>query len=577
VPGVQGPPAPRPASDVATIIDVTAAAYGCRGDGRTDDAPGLQRALDALAANSAAGGASVLYLPAGTYAVSRMLTLAGVRGGIIAGSGEWRSVVRAGPGVAGSPAVLRLTNCQHVTVRDLSVFGGYAGATVTAGVRAGAEGIEVDDADALSVGCMAILADRANTVFEVHRVAGRRGNTLSFVAPLERAYDAGDRVYVCPTACIQFFNDAGVPGRRFNASANRCERVSVGSDGLYACLDGLSIDCEGGTGSRSDADNENHVFQGCSVMNAARSAARIGHSNALNIHFIECALQGAVGLQMVTGGSFVMIGGGISATSWDFDLGGPVHHQCMVFGTYTESSSGFIRAAEGAGLAHCSLRVFGYDKKGAPQQGWLIDWTGTNSTLSIQASNLAYGQPPTLKMRFVERNEVYTVAPGSWVTFDDCDIGAVGFTLDRFGLIDDKSRWTAAPDGQMHEELLHSAQVMSYGSYNAFGATATQYKLGQLRGIRGISGPGARLAHNLCGRATLSGNDASTVVSFADPEPDADYVCVVSPSGETGSPAHGSNRVLPIRKSTHGFTLRVEAPPGPGNAVTFDWILMRYR
>jgi hypothetical protein len=128
-----------------------------------------------------------------------------------------------------------------------------------------------------------------------------------------------------------------------------------------------------------------------------------------------------------------------------------------------------------------------------------------------------------------------------------------------------------------HETLSHGAQVMSLGSYNFFGSTATQYRIGQLRGIRGISGPGAKLARNLCGTVTVAGRATSAVVTFADPEIDSDYVLVVSPSGQTGSPAPGSNRLLPCKKATQGAVIGVEVAPGEGSSVTFDWILMRSR
>ncbi len=47
-------------------------AYGARGDGVTDDTPALQRALDDL---GSPGHSQVLFLPAGTYLISRTLTM----------------------------------------------------------------------------------------------------------------------------------------------------------------------------------------------------------------------------------------------------------------------------------------------------------------------------------------------------------------------------------------------------------------------------------------------------------------------------------------------------------------------
>ncbi len=52
----------------ARLIDVTQPPYNARGDGKTDDTAAIQRALDAVPS-----GNRVIYLPAGTYLVSRQL------------------------------------------------------------------------------------------------------------------------------------------------------------------------------------------------------------------------------------------------------------------------------------------------------------------------------------------------------------------------------------------------------------------------------------------------------------------------------------------------------------------------
>ncbi len=71
---------------VPDAIDVTDPAYGAAGDGVTDDTAAIQAAIDALAA----GGAHTLYLPAGSYLITRSLDFSAVHGGNF-------SVVGAGP------------------------------------------------------------------------------------------------------------------------------------------------------------------------------------------------------------------------------------------------------------------------------------------------------------------------------------------------------------------------------------------------------------------------------------------------------------------------------------------------
>jgi hypothetical protein len=74
--------------------------YGAKGDGVTDDAPAIQRALNDL---GKVGKASVLYVPAGNYKLGSTLKLVGNPGG---GSGSYGS---DGVGIVGeSPAATRL-------------------------------------------------------------------------------------------------------------------------------------------------------------------------------------------------------------------------------------------------------------------------------------------------------------------------------------------------------------------------------------------------------------------------------------------------------------------------------------
>ena len=100
--------------------------FGAAGDGRTDDTPPLQKAIDAAAEN---GGA--LLIPPGNYLTRELHVRAGVT---IAGSPGWNysfggaSVLR----LAGtdSECLLALTNARGATIQGLSLEGGGLGSNI---------------------------------------------------------------------------------------------------------------------------------------------------------------------------------------------------------------------------------------------------------------------------------------------------------------------------------------------------------------------------------------------------------------------------------------------------------------
>jgi len=85
------------------IIDVTRPPFRARGDGRADDGPAIQAALDA----AAAAGGGVVYLPAGTYQLGSIREQAGVRffilnyqsGVSLVGAGRELTLLRAPAGM----------------------------------------------------------------------------------------------------------------------------------------------------------------------------------------------------------------------------------------------------------------------------------------------------------------------------------------------------------------------------------------------------------------------------------------------------------------------------------------------
>jgi hypothetical protein len=88
--------------------------YGARGDGVTDDTPAIQKAVDAAAR---ASNAAIAYLPAGTYAISKVLQITG-RGFYVGGSGWATRLVWKG---AAAGAMVEVRDPQDVTLENLAI------------------------------------------------------------------------------------------------------------------------------------------------------------------------------------------------------------------------------------------------------------------------------------------------------------------------------------------------------------------------------------------------------------------------------------------------------------------------
>ncbi len=97
---------------------------------------------------------------------------------------------------------------------------------------------------------------------------------------------------------------------------------------------------------------------------------------------------------------------------------------------------------------------------------------------------------------------------------------------------------------------------------------------GSLEFVKGIS-MSKTASRNLSGQVTISGTDQIAVYTFPAAEPNNNYFLTITPVKNTGTPAAGSNRVLSVQKQATNFQLTVEAAPGEGNSVTFDWHLIQ--
>src|SRR5581483_6775839 len=88
---------------------------------------------------------------------------------------------------------------------------------------------------------------------------------------------------------------------------------------------------------------------------------------------------------------------------------------------------------------------------------------------------------------------------------------------------------------------------------------------------------GRHAVRTAAGQVTVRGRTQRTAtVTFAAPEPDAQYVVGIMPAAQVGLSTQAATRVRGVTKTTAGFTVALEAAPGTFNSsVTFDWVVMR--
>lgn len=79
----------------------------------------------------------------------------------------------------------------------------------------------------------------------------------------------------------------------------------------------------------------------------------------------------------------------------------------------------------------------------------------------------------------------------------------------------------------------------------------------------------------LAGSVPVTGAATTGTHSFGSAQPDTNYQILANPISSTGGPAPASNRILSIAKTVNDFTITVEAAPGVGATVNFDFLLVR--
>jgi hypothetical protein len=501
-------------SSSVAVLDVTAAPFSCVGDGVADDTAGMQAALNAFAEATRAGRSVRVHIPAGMYVVNAMLEISNARGGIVSGDGKLQTIIAGGAGTTGRDAVLRLTNCQHVTCQDFTIVsqgGGPHGATAC--------WQSYGDANRPGFAPNANFCARVSTdASKIGFATGNAGGLAMWPGNKSDGNNDNMRLFECTV---------------LNSTVAAVQIVGRNS----LCHDFISCDF-------------NSLGVGIS-MPAGGSFRMIG--GALNSVTWDLDVAGKFEHICTIHGTYAESAAGFLRADGSLD-------QSLQATDFVLRAFGFDKMGGPSGTP-----------------GKLIDFTGVRAFIALHGCQLSPAASAGSMTLYLKDSNPHAQATSQLALYD-CYIGADECTLDRFTLIDQFTRWTASGHPSPTETLLNGATVIEWSAGNAFSVAGTQHKQGSMRGVRSIGGVGAKPGLNLCNVATMVGGKGSSMsVTFpGGPEVDTNYSLVATPTASTGTPASHSWRIQSITKSTTGFVLTTEADPGPGSSVTFDWQLMRW-
>lgn len=86
---------------------------------------------------------------------------------------------------------------------------------------------------------------------------------------------------------------------------------------------------------------------------------------------------------------------------------------------------------------------------------------------------------------------------------------------------------------------------------------------------------GRNFSDNVSGFAQISGTNTFVDVVFDNPEPDTNYVALITANESSGTPANGAWIVRSSAQTVNGFRINVQAAPGAGNSFTYNWQAVR--
>jgi hypothetical protein len=339
-----------------------------------------------------AGSAPQLRLGVGVFTVAAsginapVLNLKNIQGGVFRGCGTGQTVLccdAAGTWVLQSPSsVFRATNCRYFEIRDMDILNGSSGTAslFTVAVAVGATTITINTtsgmpgtsgvplATPIPVTLYKFAGAGGATWYEDVNITEWTGNVVTLDRPTRFAYSAntdGTLNYMIHGArfCLEFYSDTTDAGFTQASTQNRATNMQLGGLAITTSRYGLGITCNGGTGSASDINNDEHVFTNITagIGPAVIGGVYLGHQEAVGETFIGCALGdprcfyaihapqgGTAELHSVTmSACWALFGiGGISAHGW-FVTGGLAEDfstACILANTFIPNQD-FVTAA----------------------------------------------------------------------------------------------------------------------------------------------------------------------------------------------------------------------------------------
>jgi hypothetical protein len=218
--------------------------FGATGNGSRNDTVAIGYAAAAFSSAISTGGASELYFPGGTYAITPPLTFAGVIGGVIRGDGEGITTITTDStyDFTGAEGVIVRKNCQKLTIESMTITEhDYSAAISGGGISAGATSVTFGAGAPVVAGKRVTLAKANGAAAEIISVVNVAGSVATFATPTLYSYTTSDYILTGALAGITDYTD----GAAINTN-NRVRRVTVGSASLTQFGAGFATDCLGG-------------------------------------------------------------------------------------------------------------------------------------------------------------------------------------------------------------------------------------------------------------------------------------------------------------------------------------------